>query len=155
MIRPGAVADIRGINPRDAAALDEWKLALEAVELLGDEWCEDNTVTILTSGMNVLGVIGWHQQAPGRFEAFALVDKSASDHAAFFVRDSRQAVEEACATWNVRRLFITVNPDDPQAEAYAASLGFKHEGFMRSYDEHGNDAYLMARILTDGTSRSA
>ena len=145
MRRPATVADIMGLEPRDTISGKEWTGAIEGAKVLGDNWCSTHTVAIYDE-RHVYAVLGFIPIGPGRFGAFALVDKKAVERPVLCLRESRRALAEGCSTWNVRRLEINVDPEDEQAEAFARSLGFEHEGFMRSFHEDGSNAYLMARI---------
>lgn len=81
-------------------------------------------------------------QWQGRAIAWALISAEAGPH---FITITK-AVRRALDLHPFRRVETAVRHDFPQGHRWAAMLGFKPEGLMRSYTPDGHDCDLYAKV---------
>lgn len=146
MWRPGTIDDIRNIEIRDQIAGKTRDDAIRAASMLGSDWCAENTLAIEHKDYGLMGIIGWVEQSKGVWEAFALVDTKSQRHPAYYVAESRAAIDDAIANHTVRALYVAVDPDDEQAISYAEALAFEEKCVLPDYFKEGEDRILMERL---------
>ena len=139
-VRPFQAKDIQSIDPRSD------KVMVDHVNWASFE--DDPNVKIFTllKGTEPVMVFGatLMNSALPHYEAFAVVDKDASNYPFRVVRTLIRVLQATSNSF--QRLQITVDSEDSTAQKFAKLLGFEGEGYLRCNGPNGEDHILYSRI---------
>jgi hypothetical protein len=93
-----------------------------------------------------IGAAGIAVIRPGHGEAWSLLSPMIKRLPVMLHKAASRLIPEVMTKHGLRRVQVTVNPEDPIAIRWAERLGFEREGKMRNFGDNGEDVLLYSMI---------
>lgn len=103
--------------------------------------------TAFTEDGRIVGCAGVIVQRQGIADGWAVTSALITDYGIWSTRIVKSMLQEIMCSLNLRRVQISVDPQNVAAQRWAKALGFQYEGTMRGFGVNGEPYDLYAKVM--------